>query len=285
MQATHVPSEASQPDPAPDASICARCGDYAQLRLHWGRLWCNSCMDRRDAIELAPATTANLAKHSLTLSLRIPRSALALTLLIGGVPALLTRHSQLGSIVYQLSVAVIAQAVLQRLAFLKVVAQKPIAFREVLSLAIKRYPILLVTSFRIGIEVVLLSVALIVPGIVRWLDYAIAVPVVLNERVDWDVALAISRTLMPRHRLDTFVAVVILQAAPLLVQTMIAYTGAKHITVLGLNNEFAVASALLVATVLGVPAQFLRPVLHLKLSHARDQLRTSPPAAAADASA
>jgi hypothetical protein len=276
-QESMIPASAHDANPlVPE--ICWRCGDYAALREHWGRRWCSSCMDRRDAIELDPPTSANLIKHSVALSLRMLWPALGLSILFS-IPGLLLHYNKPISFLGTLTLAVPARAALQRLAFLRIVGTKPPAPWSVLRHVVKRYPTVVGTYSLVGLEVLAFSLMLVIPGIVRGFSYAVAIPVAINERVEPKLALEISSRLMTGHRLAALGAYALLDI-PLIVS---AY--AEGIAAAARAQQHQASSAspglhlvvqLALVAVLGLPSSLLSAVLHLKLSRAREQVSVSP---------
>jgi hypothetical protein len=261
-----------------DPEICRRCGDYAPLREHWGRRWCSSCMDRRDAIELDPPTSANLIKHSIALSLRVLWPALGLSILFS-FPGLLLEYNKPISLLCTLTLAMPARAALQRLAFLRIVGTKPPTPWLVLKHVVKRYPTVLGTYSLVGLEVLAFSLMLVIPGAVRALSYAVANPVAINERVEPKLALEISNRLMTGHRLAALGAYALLNV-PLIVSACVegiavALRAQQHQTSSASPGLHLVVELALVA-VLGLPGSLVSAVLHLKLSRAREQVSVSP---------
>jgi hypothetical protein len=231
-------------------------------------------MQRRDPIEVDPASSASLIRDSFALSQRLIAPALVTSMIYGCASNVLGVHT-FGWSAYSLSVGLLGHAFPQRWAFLLIVTGRRPEFRKVIAHILRRYGRLFAVSFWSGVEVALLGLMLLVPGVVCMLNYFIAFPIAIHEAGGSRSALDFSRTLMRGHRVQALIAYTLL-CLPGIVLTGIGTALITMGSKLGLppppNPELGRMIMYAAVAVLGIPSSLLSTVLHLKVSCERAQL-------------
>ena len=256
---------------------CERCGDFAPLQTHLGRHWCQPCLERRDPIELDPPTFINLVRDSVTLTLRVAGPAVVLAVLLGlptHVLAHLEQHATALSFAYSITFGLLLRASLQRLAFLEIVQPERAVLRRALRDAYAHFWPALTQMVIGGLICIAWTFLFIAPGMARFLSYEMSLSLVMNERASAAGALEQSRARMFGHRTAAFVAYLPL-TSPMLITFVVtvALTLQRMEQHLPLTTDVGPASHVLgglLLPILGVPAELLGVVLHLKLAQPHD---------------
>ena len=261
---------------------CPRCGDYALLHPSWSRTWCDACLARRDDIEIERPSVTSLLGGALRLSLQIgwlaPLLMFALTL-----PPLFARPWLLpgtlaaagGELVYHGVIQILAIATVVRLGWLRVIDPASASFRNAFAHALRRYPRVVLANVIALVRMLLYMLLLIVPGIIRALDYALVVPIAVNEDVRAGNALASSITRMRGQRLIYAVSTLLLRIAPAFVFYAVDPTHGWFARA-GLHIEHPAWLETIeyaVNSLLSIPVELLPLVLQLKLAARAEHLR------------
>lgn len=254
---------------------CPRCGDYALLHPSWTRTWCDACLARRDDIELDPPSLTSLLSGALRLSLQIGWLAPLLTFVLT-LPPLLARPwlgpgtlaASGGEALYHSVVQLVAIATIVRLGWMRVIDPTRASFQSAFVHVLRRYPRVLLANVLSLVRTLLYMLLLIVPGIIRALDYALVVPIAVNEDVSARDALATSIARMRGQRVIFAASALLLRMAPVIVFYVVDPThgwfarAGVHIT----HPAWLETIEYAVNSLLSIPAELLPLVLQLKLA-------------------
>jgi hypothetical protein len=267
---------------ASSGTTCPRCGDYAALQQSWSRAWCHACLARRDPIELEPPSVTSLLSGALRLSWQIGWGAPLLMFALA-VPPLWAKSWLLpgtlvataGELVYHSFVALFGIAAVVRLGFLRVVDPARASFGAACAHVLRRYPRVVLANSIALVRMLLYGLLLVVPGIVRALDYALVVPIAVNEELSVTHALDRSIARMRGRRIMYLASTTLARIAPLLLffaidpgHGLIARVGLKLDHPRWLETiEYGINS------LLSIPVDLLPLVMQLKLSACAEQRR------------
>lgn len=213
----------------PERTPCERCGDYAELVDYDGHRICEDCIGRLSEIERTPPTIANVLSGAGTVLLRVgfPAAVLVsiLDLPLTLAETFLPEMPMFVSSLWSATVSILGQGAVLWMAH-RAIRGERVDGIEALRRAADVWTRLVVTNFLAGIQIFLFTLLLIVPGVVRALSLAIALPIALHEEPD--SALRESTRRMKGHRAVAFVAYLIWGLAWLLAvgASMVVYVGA-----------------------------------------------------------
>lgn len=188
---------------SPDApQPCERCGTFARRSLVWQRQLCDACIERASESDKRELSFGLLVREVLRLTPRV----LVPSLLVAQVAAIPTLIQLVyGGKLYQ---GIVYQGLLSGLASVIIVhlclqaesgaaAQLPRALGDVG----RRFGVLFRTIALSNFYCTLLLLLLVVPGVLRWFGYLVALPIALFETEhDARTALRVSRTRMQGSR-------------------------------------------------------------------------------------
>ncbi len=264
----------------PDASLaCARCGTFLQdlqTAERGGQVLCLPCFKRTaHAVERDEFTFARVVANTAQLSgqvflpavLTVVLCGLPWALLVGtGVflPESMLWKELLFSMQYQLVVGTLEGAVILFLCRQKLAGQQP-DFLDAFASARRSYWRLIWPSALETLQVALLSMMCVVPGVVRQISLLLVAPVVLFEGKKGNAALKRSSQLMSGHRWLGF-AVFMLFVAPAGVPFFLL-EGLIAIELVDRGAEVEAAMAL-VGGIISIPLQVAIAVLFIKAAAA-----------------
>ena len=194
---------------ASERTPCERCGDFAELVDYDGHRLCADCMSRLSEIERTPPTAGNLLSDTARVLGRVGLPA-ALIVMCFDLPVVLLEVfvpdlPALVSTLWGATVSIIGSGAVLGLAH-RAIRGEAADVGAALSRAGERASGLIGANFLSSIVVLLYSLLLIVPGIVRGLSLALVLPIALHEGTDGNTALRASTDRMMGHRAVAFVA-------------------------------------------------------------------------------
>lgn len=254
---------------------CPRCGDYALLQPSWSRTWCDACLARRDDIELEPPSVTSLLGGALRLSLQIGWLA-PLLIFVLTLPPLFVRSwllpgtlaATVGEVLYQSFVQLLATATALRLGWLRVIDPARAAFPTAFMHVLRRYTRVLLANQIALVRTALYMLLLIVPGIIRALDYSLVVTIAVNEDASAHDALTWSIARMRGQRVIYAASTLLLRLAPAFVFYAADPTHGWFARA-GLHIEHPVWLETIESAVnalLSIPVELLPLVLQLKIA-------------------
>ncbi len=163
---------------------CERCGTYAELVDYDGHRICEDCIGRLSEIERTPPTVGNLLAGSVWLMSRIGLPA-ALLVFVADLPIAILEQlvAELPPIVstgWGATVSIVAQGVVFHMAQ-RAIRGERVELARSLKRAVDAAFDLIGANFIAGLQVLLYSLLLVIPGIVRGLSLALVLPIAVQE--------------------------------------------------------------------------------------------------------
>lgn len=203
---------ASPPLGNPFEQACERCGTFAPLSSKYGPALCAECIERTaHPIVQTPSGVGDLVRGVFQLARAIGLPG-AVVVTLAGLPMSLIEFAVPGipfvvSNLWGFIVGTAAEMVVLHLSWQAITSREQRASTgAALSAVGRRFGALLGTRFISNLVTLLFSLLLIVPGVMKAMSLAIAMPITLHEGSDASSAMASSTARMRGHRMEAFLA-------------------------------------------------------------------------------
>jgi hypothetical protein len=256
------------------ARPCERCGNFGKRARLGERRWCLECLDRCDPIEREPIGVVSLASATLALAMRSAPRLLVPTLAFGIVVAVIDLQFEASAATTAVGAVLgglwgLVAVSLRVDAAMSVVEGRVLpSMGELFAAAGRRMGGLFRLQLMSTFVVAAWSLLLVIPGIMRALDLALAPAIFVLER-EGEVSAAMSESTarMRGHRMTVMLASLLVLTGPLVVVMLVAAL---------LPSPETQAGATIVLNVCMTFAWFTYMALYLKLRWAAARAKLAP---------
>jgi hypothetical protein len=190
---------------------CDRCGTFAPLTRKFGPPLCAACVERAiPPLVRDPADLQGLLRGVLALlgsvGWRAALVAVALEVPFVALEAVARDLPFMVNQLYGFLVGTVAEGVALHLAWQATAPGVSPSVGRAVRRVMSRYGSILGTRFLVSLQVVLYTLLLVVPGVLKALSLTLALPLAVTEEVDAGTATSRSEALMSGHRGAAFLA-------------------------------------------------------------------------------